>query len=125
MPLSEAQDIYQHVFHRDLCGLLARVVRLLLFCLSAAQNLGTPGNLCHVNADCLHCGVRTALLYGMHTALRYGVHTAAISGFRFYFGPRYRFYVTVEDQALSIILNIAKVLSIRLEFTDAESDTHD
>ena len=117
MPLSEAQDIYQHVFHRDLCGLLARVVRALLFCLSAAQNLGTPGNLCHVNADCLHCG--------MHTAFRYGVHTAAISGFRFYFGPRYRFYVTVEDQALSIILNIAKVLIIRLEFTDAESDTHD
>ena len=116
-------------------------MRLLLFCLSAAQNLGTPGNLCHVNADCLHCGVRTALhcgvrtalrygmrtalLYGMHTALRYGVHTAAISGFRFYFGPRYRFYVTVEDQALSILLNIAKVLGIRLEFTDAESDTHD
>ena len=60
MPLSGAQPLYQRFSHRDLAGLLAQVVRLLLFCLSAAQNLGTPGILCHVDADCLHYGIHTA-----------------------------------------------------------------
>ena len=60
MPLSGAQPLYQRFSHRDLGGLLAQVVRLLLFCLNAAQNLGTPGILCHVDADCLHYGIHTA-----------------------------------------------------------------
>ena len=59
MPLSMEQPTYQRFSHRDLGGLLAQVVRLPLFCLSAAQNLGTPSNLCHVDADCLHYGMRT------------------------------------------------------------------
>ena len=58
--LVEAQSVYQHFSHRDLGGLLAQVVCLLLFCRHAAQNLGTPGYLCHVNADCLRYGMRTA-----------------------------------------------------------------
>ena len=55
-----AQAVYQRFSHRDLGGLLAQVVCLLLFCRHAAQNLGTPGNLCHLDAGCLHYGVRTA-----------------------------------------------------------------
>ena len=58
--LVEAQAVYQHFSYRGLGGLLAHAVRLLLFCRHAAQNLGTPGYLCHVNAGCLHYGVRTA-----------------------------------------------------------------
>ena len=60
MPLSRAQPTYQRFLIETLGGLLAQVVRLLLFYLNIAQNLGTPGNLCHVDVDCLHYGMRTA-----------------------------------------------------------------
>ena len=70
MPLSGAQPLYQRFSHRDLGGLLAQVVRLPLFCLSAAQNLGTPGILCHVDADCLHYGMRTAAKTEWHPVER-------------------------------------------------------
>ena len=70
MPLLEAEAVYQHFSHRDLGGLLAQVVRLLLFCLNAAQNLGTPSNLCHVDADCLHYGMRTATKTEWHPVER-------------------------------------------------------